>query len=198
MTEFKQTWWNENLPTRFDEFSSWIGGKDATSKVFCRKFVSDGRYASLADFGCGTATEFFGYAEEYPGMKYLGIDSCTELVHRNIALDVRMLNASVDDTLLPDNSYEVAFARHVLEHQPSMEPMLNEMIRVGSKVAMHVFFMKPRKEPEAIGFDPTQNLYHNRYDTDKIEKFLIDHPKVKSFEWKDITVDENLLIVYLG
>ena len=196
MTHFRQTWWNHNLPSRFDEFKTWIGGKDALSKVFCRKMIKNAEYKSLADFGCGTATEFFGYKEEYPELKYLGIDSCTELVHRNRELEVPMLNASVEDTLLPDGSYEVAFGRHILEHQPSAEPTLNEMIRVASRVAMHVFFMKPRHEPEAIGYDPAENLYHNRYDIGKIEKFLEAHPDVSTFDWLDLSDAEMLLVIY--
>jgi ubiquinone/menaquinone biosynthesis C-methylase UbiE len=197
MTEFKQTWWDKNLPDRFDEFNSWIGDKNATSKVFCREIVKKNKYKTLADFGCGTATEFFAYKEEYPELRYVGIDSCEALVHRNRELGVTMLKADVNYTLLPDSSWEVSFSRHVLEHQPVFEDTLTEMIRVASKVAMHVFFIKPRREPEAIGFDPSQDLYHNRYDTDEIESYLHLNEKVKRFEWMEISDTENLLMIYL-
>ena len=197
MTEFKQTWWDKNLPNRMEEFNAWIGDKNAQSKVYCRRIVKKGNYKSLIDLGCGTATEFFAYKEEYPELKYLGIDGCKPLYDRNVKLGVPMLLSTVNDTKLLDDQYEVVFARHVLEHQPIFQSTLEEMIRIGSQLAMHVFFMIPRDEPEGIGYNATDNLYHNRYDKRAIEKFLTNHSKVKAFEWQSINISENVLLIYL-
>lgn len=197
MTEFTQTWWNLNLPNRMEEFNSWVGNKNAQSKIYCRKIVREGNYKSLVDLGCGTATEFFAYKEEYPELKYLGVDSCKSLYDQNEKMGVPMLLASVEDTKLEDGQFDVVFVRHVLEHQPTFQPTLEEMIRIGSQLAMHVFFMIPRDELEAIGYDAIDNLYHNRYDKRDIEKFLKNHPKVVWFEWHNINISENVLMIHM-
>lgn len=195
MEAFKQTWWDNNLPNRFEEFNSWIGDKNAQSKIFCRNLVKDWKYKSLIDLGCGTATEYFAYKEEYPELVYTGIDSCEVLFNKNQDAGIPMILSAGETVPLPDNCVEVVFARHILEHQPKAEPVLEEMIRLSSKVAMHVFFMIPRQEPESIGYDSKENLYHNRYDKDKIEAFLNSHSKVKSFEWLSINPSENVLVI---
>lgn len=196
MTIFKQTWWDNNLPKRFDEFKSWIGDKNAQSKIFFREYVKNSNYKTLIDLGCGTATEYFGYKEEYPELNYLGIDSSKVIYNENIKLEIPMVLASAEDTKLDDNHSEVIFARHLLEHQPSFVPILTEMIRLGSKIVIHVFFIKPNEDKEHIGYDINENLYHNRFNKQSIEEFLITHEKVNKFEWVDINQQECGLIIF--
>ena len=113
MENFKQTWWDNNLPNRFNEFNSWIGDKNAQSKVFCRKIIKEKKYKTLVDLGCGTATEYLAYKEEYPELEYLGVDSCKTLHDANVKLGVPMLLSDIMNTNLGENSFEVAFSRHV-------------------------------------------------------------------------------------
>lgn len=192
---FKQTWWDNNLPNRFDEFNSWIGDKNAQSKVFFRNFIKDGNYKSLIDLGCGTATEYFAYKEEYPELIYLGIDSSEVLYENNHNLGVPMKLSSAEDTNLPDNFSEAVFSRHVLEHQPSFKPVLNEMIRLASEIVIHVFFITPKDNVEHIGYDSVNNLYHNRYCREDINNYLMSNGKIESFEWKEINDVETALII---
>lgn len=195
MKEFKQTWWDDNLEKRMDEFQSWIGSAESQSKVEVREFVKHGCYKSLVDIGCGTATEFFAYQKEYPELKYLGIDSCKLLNKMNTERGVPMLECSCEKIDLPDKSYQIAFSRHVLEHQPNFEETLNEMIRVSSMLAIHVFFIPPSENGETISYDPNQNLYHNQYNKGKIEAFLNKHERADSFFWKQVNASEWLLII---
>lgn len=192
--EFKQTWWDKNLPTQFEVFQSWIGDSSSRSKKLLREYVIDIKCKSLVDLGCGTATEFFAYRNEYPELTYLGVDSSEFLYKRNVDLGVPMVMASVESTGLPDSSYEVAFSRHVIEHQPSFEPILNEMIRVGSKKAIHIFFIPPKDNIEVINHDPKENLYHNQFDKLKIEKFIESNSKVKEFSWIGLQTESVLII----
>ena len=192
---FKQTWWDDNLPNRFEEFNSWIGDKNSQSKVFFRKYVKDKNYKTLIDLGCGNASEYFGYKEEYPELDYLGIDSCKVLYDQNVKNGVPMLLSSAESTTLLDNHSDVVFSRHILEHQPSFEPVLSEMIRLSIKEAIHVFFISPGDNKEHIGYDSSQNLYHNRYNITDIEDYLYLNEKVNSFSWSKINDFETALIV---
>lgn len=194
---FKQTWWNDNIPTRMSEFTSWVGSENAQSKVYFRKFVKNGKYKSLIDVGCGTATEYFAYKKEYPELEYLGVDSCVPLHDKNKELGVPILLADADNIPLEDNSAEVVFARHVLEHQPSFYPVLNEMIRLSKILVCHIFFITPKYDSEVISYDPKENLYHNQFSRQSIEDVLHHNPKVSTFFWRPINNDETALIIYL-
>jgi ubiquinone/menaquinone biosynthesis C-methylase UbiE len=193
--EFKQTWWDNNLSKRFDEFTSWIGSSDSTSKIFFRNYIKEKKYKTLIDLGCGTATEFSAYQKEYPELSYLGVDSSKFLFDLNTKLNIPMWNSSAENTNLISNHSEVIFSRHVLEHQPTFQPVLLEMIRLASKEAIHVFFIPPKDDPEHIGYDSSENLYHNRYNKNDIELFLTNHKKVKDFKWIDINTVEVAICI---
>ncbi len=191
---FHQTWWDENLEKRFSEFESWVGPRGAYSKQFFRKYIKEKGYRSLIDLGCGPASEYFAYLEEYPELSYLGIDSSEFLYKRNIALEVPMVWCEAHNVPLEDNHYDVVFSRHVLEHQPTFKPVLNEMIRLAEKEAIHVFFLRPG-HGEIINYDPTQNLFHNVYDKEEIEEFLGNHKDVETFSWVPLNNTEAALSI---
>jgi ubiquinone/menaquinone biosynthesis C-methylase UbiE len=198
MLEFKQTWWDNHLPTRFEEFISWVGPSNNISKVFFRNYVKNKQYKSLIDLGCGNATEFFAYQKEYPELSYLGIDSSVFLYNTNTSLGVNMWNSPAENTGLLDNHSEVVFSRHLLEHQPQFQPVLKEMIRLASKEAIHVFFIPPKDNPEHIGYDSSQNLYHNRYNKNDIETFVKGNEKIQSFKWIKISEEECALSIMVN
>lgn len=187
--EFIQTWWDQNLGERFPEFASWVGNSDVLSKKMFRDYVKDKGYTSLLDLGCGNATEFFAYKEEYPELKYIGVDSSVFLFKRNKELGVPMLLIKNDKVPLLRNYIDVVFSRHVLEHQPSFRPLLSEMIRLACKEVINVFFIAP-KDVEIIHYNEEDNLYHNTFCRDEIEDYLRNHPEVETFTWIPITFTE--------
>lgn len=189
MSDFKQTWWDQNLDTRFQEFESWVGDSNHPSKKMFRDYIKDKGYKSLIDLGCGNATEFFAYQQENPEMEYLGADSSIFLYNRNRNMGVPMTLMRDDKVILPDNHSEVVFSRHVLEHQPSFKPLLSEMIRLAKKEVVNVFFIAP-KEKEIINYDPIDNLFHNTFCIDEIEDYLRNHEDVQTFSWIPITFTE--------
>ncbi len=190
----KQSWWDDNLAERFGEFESWVGPRGAFSKVYFRQYVMGKAYKSLLDLGCGPATEFFAYRDEYPALKYLGVDSSSFIYKRNTELEVPMMQAEAHNVPLKDSCYDVVFCRHVLEHQPTFKPVLNEMIRLAEKEAIHVFFLIPGYG-EIINYDHNQNLYHNVYSKEEIEEFLTNHKDVESFSWIEWSGTENAISI---
>ena len=191
---FEQTWWDENLATRFEEFSSWVGSSSALSKVFFRLYIMNKGYKYLIDLGCGAASEYEAYKTEYLELKYLGVDSSQFLYKRNTGMGIPMILSEAHSVPLEDNEAEVVFSRHVLEHQPTFEPVLKEMIRLASKEAIHVFFLIPG-HGEIINYDPHQNLFHNVYDREEIEEFLKAHEDVESFSWISLSSNEEALSI---
>lgn len=194
---FAQTWWDKNVGQKFGEFKSWIGDYTAESKVFVRNYVKAAGYKNIVDFGCGPATEYFGYKSDGYDIAYMGIDSSWVLYSHATSQGVPVLHSPVEEVPLPDSSFEVAFSRHVLEHLPTFRECLGEMIRVGQKEAINIFFIEPTEEAEKIDFYEPDQLFHNRYNKQDIETFLHANPKVESFSWVRANNKEVVLFMKL-
>lgn len=193
---FKQTWWDDNLKNRFNDYLGWLGDSTADSRVFIRDNIKELEIKSFADFGCGPCLEYTALKDEGYVFDYMGIDSCIHLKELNESKGIPFINAPVEKTGLKKNSYELSYSRHVFEHLPTYKDVLNEMIRVASKYVVHIFFIKP-EDKEKINYWDEENLYHNTYSKAEIEGYLLNIPKVKSFEWVDINDKETALIVNL-
>jgi len=198
MDTYKQTWWDDNLSNKnmFKTFLGWVGDSSAASKKKFREFLKNKNFKTIIDVGCGPATEFFGFADDGINIDYTGVDSSKFLVEHNKSRNIPMLLAEAHNIPVNDNSFDVAFSRHVLEHQPSFKPVLNELIRISSKLAVHIWFHKP-EDREIIDYDSNQKLYHNFYRKDDIENFLKLNKKVKNIEWIDVDEKENILLIWL-
>jgi ubiquinone/menaquinone biosynthesis C-methylase UbiE len=195
---FKQTWWDDNLKKeyRFNEYLGWLGDASAESRVFMRDNIKELEIKSIADFGCGPCVDYVALKNEGYEFEYLGIDSCVHLKEVNESKDIPFINAPVEKTGLGENSYELSYSRHLLEHLPTYKDALKEMIRVSSKYVAHIFFIKPSDE-EDINYWEEENLYHNHYKKSDIETYLRRNKKVESFEWLDINDKENALVIKL-
>lgn len=195
----KQTWWDENLNDKMGIFLDWVGTTNAESKVYFRQFLKNSsvKFKNCLDVGCGPATEFFGFKNDGINMEYTGVDSSTVINELNIVKGIPMIKAEGHLIPVENSSHELVFSRHVLEHQIAFEPMLEEMIRVSSKLAVHIFFIKPTELPQEYIWTKSQekNLYHTRYNIQDIENFLKLNSKVERFEWQEINEAENILFV---
>lgn len=193
---FKQTWWDNNLENRLNEYLGWLGDSSADSRVFIRDNIKNLKIKSIADFGCGPCLEYLDLKNEGYKFEYLGIDSCIHLKKINEDKEIPFINVPVEKTGLKDSSYELSYSRHVFEHLPTYEDILDEMIRVAKKYVIHIFFIKP-SDDEKINYWEQENLYHNVYSKTDIEKYISKNLKVKSFQWVDINKNENALVITL-
>lgn len=194
---FNQTWWDKNLSQKFEEFKGWVGDFNAESKVFTRNFVKQRNHKSIVDFGCGPATEYFGYKNDGYDISYMGVDSSWVLYSHITGQGVPAIHSPVEEVALPDSSFDVAFSRHVLEHLPTFRECLGEMIRVGKKEVVNVFFIEPTMEPEKIDFYEPDQLFHNRYNKKDVTEFCLSNPKVVSVHWIPINNKEIMLNLML-
>lgn len=185
-----ESWWDKNVDSRMGEFKDWIGSQDFPSKVLSRKYVASQEYKSLLDCGCGLCSEYYGYENDGYRIQYIGLDFCAKLVKisTNKGIDVRL--GSLEEIPMLDNSVEIAFARHVLEHMFGYEKALSEMIRVASKEALVVFFIPPVDMVPAasdyLKFDADEEIWHNQYQKAVMEYFVLSNPKVDSISWEEL------------
>lgn len=192
------SWWQKNLQTRIDDFSSWIGDFNKNDKIYCRKYVAEKNYKSLIDCGCGLATEYFGYKHDNYDINYTGLDSCRFLIERNEQQGINMINAELE-ALLPirDSFYECVYCREVLEHLSYYETAIKEFIRIGQKEVIISWFIKPDSKDDEINYWDVEDLFHNKYNIEKLEKFILDNSKVDSLFWKEVSEKENILHIKL-
>lgn len=198
VNDFQQTWWNDNITSDKHIFFNWICKSDALTKVYARKHIITEKYKSILDVGCANATMYDGFIEDNYTIDYTGIDSCKYLVKKNIDKDINVVLGDVNQTIFRDNLFDVVFSRHIVEHQPTCEPLLLETIRIAKKEVIHVFFKKPNDtNSHIINYNKSSNLYHNTYSKFLIEYLLSHHQKVSQFVWNDISKDECILHISL-
>jgi ubiquinone/menaquinone biosynthesis C-methylase UbiE len=191
---FKQTWWDNNLNSRLNEYLSWLGDKDTESRIFIRNFIKNKCIKSMVDFGCGPAIEYTSLLNEKYPIIYLGVDSCIHIKEINENKNIPFLYSNIEETNITSNSYELSYSRHVLEHLDTYKILLNEMIRIANTYVLNIFFIKP-SENEIINYCNHDNLYHNVYSKIDIESTLKLNPKVKEYTWVNINKNEIALII---
>lgn len=193
----KQTFWNNfiskaTLPT----FVGWVKDSNAESKIYLYKYLDEKKYNSIIDMGCGTGTIHDGLHDRNMKLRYTGVDSCSFFLDDLTSRGVHVINSDIRNIeQLDANTYDITFGRHVLEHQDDFKELLHEMIRIGKKEALHIFFIKPTTI-RTISFDPEKNLYHNTYSHREIDEFLQSNPKVNTHIWVDLNKDECALHIF--
>jgi len=177
---FEQTWWENNLTNKnkFNEYLGWLGDENSESRIFIHDNIKEMEIKSIADFGCGPCVEYLSLKNDGYEFDYMGIDSCSYLKEHNESRNIPFINVPVEKTGLESNSYELSYSRHVLEHLPSFEDALTEMIRVAKKYVVHTFFLKPNEEEFEPNHWKEENLYHNTYNKNDIESFLKKNKKL--------------------
>lgn len=196
----EQTWWNKNVKAQLDEFKGWVGDASAPSKVYMANYlkeVNDSSYRTLLDAGCGNATFYHTLQQEKVALEYTGADSCVYFVEENRKHGITMIQTDIRKIPVEDKTSDIVFSRHTFEHQPNVDIILNELIRVAKKEMCHIFFLKP-SEKQIINWDTMTNLYHNTYSRADIDQRLLKHSRVTTWKWVNLNEQECALHVYLS
>lgn len=184
-----------------EEFQSWVGDASAPSKVYMAMYLKGvSSYQSLLDAGCGTGTFYDTLQQAGISIAYTGADSCRHFIQMNRTRGMIILDADLRHLSVPDGTFDIAFSRHTFEHQPRVDEILLELIRVAQREMCHIFFIKPligSEQKEVINWDSTTNLYHNTYIRSHIESLLSSHTRVGSWKWVEVNEHECALHVYL-
>lgn len=194
-----EKWWTHNIDSYLTEFESWLGDVDAPSRVCARNYIKRMGYKTILDIPAGLCTEYFGYKKDEIEINYLGMDITHQLLMRGQQLGVPVLFGNIESIPCKDSSFEVCYARHILEHLPSYELALQELIRVAQKEVMVVFFIVPHMRETLIDPSILQEslLYHNRYNKPLMEEFILSNTKVSYLFWEYISDIECTLHIFL-
>jgi len=202
-----ETWWEKFLTTQqhLDVFKFWLGDENAGSRVAMRKYIKSKEYKSILDIPCGLCTELLALKKENSDIHYIGIDLTPRLVERNKSFGFNVEQGSIENIPLPDGAVEFCYARHILEHLDYYEKAISELIRVASKEAYIVFFLKPLVGSESTTVKENMHgmvgslLYENVYDKEKIDRFVQSQAKVLSFEWEELENTRDVVLhMYVG
>ena len=194
----EQTFWNNFMRNEtMGTFTKWVGNSQAESKMYFYDYLKNKDYETLLDIGCGDATIYDGLKYSNINIDYTGVDSCDYFVNLGKKRNLNILKTDIRKIDSNDSSYDIVFARHIVEHQPDFQTLFTEMIRIAKKECVHIFFLKPNMGDTIINYNEHTDLYHNRFGYLEIVEFLKNNPKVKNFDFKDINKNESMLIMKL-
>lgn len=142
---------------------------------------------SLLDVGCGSATTAECIIEKFPdkNIKYKGVDFIPHRIDWCRKLYPK-LNFEIQDAMKlkeADNSWDIVYSRHVVDHLKSFEEAIDEQIRVArKKVICILWYSFCRSDGHTIKNIEKNGIvykdeYLNSYNLHKIYYYLLDnHP----------------------
>jgi ubiquinone/menaquinone biosynthesis C-methylase UbiE len=198
-----ELWWENALENTvsIDMFKSWLGDVEADTRVLMRNYVKKNNFKSILDIPCGLCTDYYGFLKDNISIEYLGVDITKKLVNRALEFSIPAKEGNIEELSFETGSFEFVYARHILEHLPSYEKALKELIRVASSEVYIVFFIKPQDDllENKINLDVTGHakLYHNMYKKNEINDFLNSQKEVLRFDWEDANSNEIILHIHI-
>lgn len=195
-----EIWWEKNLETEvsLETFHLWLGDINAPSREKMREHIKKMHYTSIVDIPCGLCLDYWGLKYEGTKIHYLGVDITPRLVALATNNNIPIVEASIESLPLDDCSFDMSYARHILEHLDSYESSIRELVRVAKKEVFITFFIKPTEEPTKINLAMINDspLYHNSYNKMEIERYVFSLDKVSHIEWEELE-KEMILHIYL-
>lgn len=203
ITKEHEIWWEESLEKTIDlnQFAKWLGDENANSRVCLYNYLLSKEYKSILDVPCGLCTDYFGFIKNGILIDYTGLDITPKLINMAKDMSIKSYEGSIENIPFGDNSFDISYARHILEHLDSYNTAIKELCRVAKKEALIIFFIKPRENINSDvinkSIDRGYVLYHNIYKLSSLENFIKSLPKVDYFEWEEVDSNEVILHIYV-
>lgn len=205
--ERHEVWWENCLgnTVSMETFTGWAGGVDAPSRQHMRVHVRKKEYTSILDVACGLCVDYLGLKKDNMNIRYQGLDITPKLVELGLKNNMPIARGSIEAIPFWDSSFDLVYARHILEHLSGYETALKESIRVAAKEVMVTFFIPPTGGPTRIvaqsylGTKVHQDgftLYHNVYNAKDLETYVKKNEKVDRVEWEGLG-GETLMHIYM-
>jgi hypothetical protein len=106
--------------------------------------------------------------------------------------------ASIDNLPFPDEAFDLAYAKNILDDLYCYRAGIHEIIRVAQKEAIIVFSKLLVEEEEFyLAREQSSSLYAQRYSKQHLEEFLHAHPRVASLNWEFLDNEWLLRILLL-
>jgi len=198
-----EKWWQEHWVGEQhktgDNLNTWIGGENESSRVAARLHIFLKRYESVLDIPCGGCADYRAFKKNSRIKHYKAADITQSFINDAIEKGIDAEQASIEKIPLSDNTFDVTYSRHILEHLSSYEKALQELVRVAKREVIVIFFMAPHDNKNHVISNKLHDgypLYHNSYSKPLLEKFLSELPKVDYYEWESC-MNEVILHIYL-
>lgn len=186
-------WWENNLSTDgyHQEFSGWLENSDLSSRNKFFEIIESNGINSVLEAGPGIFTDYNMFFSKKDNITYKSIDVTKKIVNSAKNLGIDCQQSSIEDIIYPDETFDLVYCRHVMEHLDYYNTALEEMVRVSKKHVCVIFWILS-DDDDIIDFNSGLNLYHNRYGKNKIEDFL--NKRNLTFKWIDTDNDKILFI----
>ena len=171
MTEIitkQNEWWEKNVPSRLNEFVSWLGTSENITRLFMKEFVVNNNIKSILDTACGPCIDY--EVLRNVGIEYCGVDSTSILVSMALLRGINVKKANIEELPFEDKSFDMVYGRHILEHLEYYEKAITEAVRCSRKYIMYTFFLKHNDEDV---FRINEDTYANSYNLEKMFNFII-------------------------
>jgi hypothetical protein len=142
MTAPSFTYWNSVDPTTFLDHD-W---ENPSREWAAERAIEAAKGGSLLEVGPGPGVDYrnhFRHAVAMGRFQYIGYEGSWTLFDalQNRFPEVRFCNATIAD--LPPLSADVVYARHVLEHQPALEPALGSILAAARRTVVLTWYRPP-------------------------------------------------------
>jgi ubiquinone/menaquinone biosynthesis C-methylase UbiE len=186
-------WWENNLsiPGKNEEFSGWLENSDVSSRTKLFDIIESKKINNVLEIGPGIFIDYSLFFSKKDNITYKSIDITKKIVDKGKELGIDCEQSSIEDIIYPNESFDLVYCRHVMEHLDYYREALDEMIRVSNKYVCVIFWILSDND-DLIDYSSSLNLYHNKYSKVKIENLLTE--KNLSFEWINSNNDKILFI----
>lgn len=166
------------------------------------KYVKPGM--TFLDYGAGSGTTYEALLNrDEPMVKYTGLDIIPKNVdwcNQHFNTDVFKWNKSIHKIDQPDQSFDVVYSRHVVDHMANFEDAMDEHLRVAKKLVIVVLWVPfataseheiknivdHRGTPEEMTYT---NEFTNSYSKEKVMEYLA---KKQQQGWKLLELTEGV------
>lgn len=179
----------------------WHHDNDKLSRKKMREYLKQQQYESILDIPCGAGADFYGLIQDSIEIAYQGVEITPKLVDFCHNHGVPVVQGSIERIPFANETFDIAYARHILEHLSYYHTALKELIRAAKKEVLVVFFIPPRpKLPDKINLYVVRGLplYNNWYNKEMIDDFVSKQERVAFFSWQKISAAECFLHIYLN
>lgn len=178
------TWWQHQSADYLCRFLRVNG--EGTENV-TRQWLKDNLHGKVLDCGCGAGVDYETFG---PQCDYTGMDRTPKMLDicRAKFPEGKWAFGSIEDIPFPDQSFDIVYCRHVLEHLSDYRKAIDEMKRVGKRVIIVLFRRIGQVQTVELG----HGTYDNGYGTDLLGYVgahqLIDFGSQQIVVWENQTV----------
>jgi len=191
-------WWLDNVHDKFEEFSKWLGDEDNVSRVWFRDFVKENKIESVLDVACGPCIDYDGLVNNGIQVRYRGHDITPFQVNiaKHRGIDCKVSN--IESIRELDDSYELVYARHIIEHLEYYKKAVSEMCRVASKYVLIVHFIPMGSKDVIKKTELDSGKFHeNSYGEQDFIKYCEQFGQVQRIDLNDLKMRQTITLIEL-